>query len=139
MGVVGACKDARRDIREMQADEDSAKDHFQRAHKEAQNADKAETVEDKKKHSLEAAEEKKKGESASQSADKHREDANKHLGEYYAKTGHDPRKGTPAGRDGPDCKPVEDAMIKELVKGAAKGPHPENSPTAEGLSPAARL
>jgi hypothetical protein len=117
IGAYGACQAARRDIREMQADEDSAKGHFDTAHKEAQNADKAKTPADKSKHQSEATEEKNKGKAASESADKHRDDAFKHLGEYHAKMGHDPRKGTPAvGKDGPDCKPLEPAVAKEIGK-----------------------
>jgi hypothetical protein len=117
IGAYGACQAARRDIREMQADEDSAKAHFDTAHKEAQNADKAKTPDDKSKHQSEATKEKSKGESASQSADQHRKDAFKHLGEYNAKMGRDPRKGTPAvGKDGPDCKPLEPAVAKEIGK-----------------------
>jgi hypothetical protein len=121
IGAYGACQAARRDIREMQAEEDSAKAHFQQAEKQSQNVDKAETVGDIMQHTLEATEEQTKGELASQRADQHRKDAFEHLGEYNAKMGRDPRKGTPAlGSDGPDCKPVGDAMAKR-VKVAAKG------------------
>jgi hypothetical protein len=95
VGAYGACQATRRDIREMQADEDSAKAHFQQAHKESQNVDKAETIGDIMKHASEAAEENTKGELASASADNHRNDAFKHLAEYHAKMGDDPRKGTP--------------------------------------------
>jgi hypothetical protein len=125
IGAYGACRAARSDIREMHADEDSAKVHHQQAHKESQNADKAEGFLDIMKHAAEAADEQTKGDAASQSADQHRKDAFKHLGEYNAAMGRDPTKGTPAmGRNGPDCKPVEDAIAKgakDVAKGVIKG------------------
>jgi uncharacterized protein with von Willebrand factor type A (vWA) domain len=117
VGAYGACQAARRDIREMQAEEDSAKAHFEQAHKQSQNADKADNISDTMRHTSEAIEEQIKGDVASNRADQHRKDAYEHLGEYNAKMGRDPRKGTPAlGRDGPDCKPVGDAMVKAAVK-----------------------
>ena len=123
VGAYGACQAARRDIREMHADEDSAKAHFEQAHKQSQNADKAETAGDIVGHTGEAIEEQIKGDLASASADQHCTDAFKHLGEYNAKMGRDPTKGTPAmGRDGPDCKPVLDAIGKDFgtVNGIGK-------------------
>ena len=114
-GAVGACHAARRDIVEMHEAEDFAKAHFEQAHKEAQNADKAKTPDDKFDHHLKSTEEKNKGDS--ESADQHRQDAWKHQAEYYAKMGRDPTKGIPAsGKDGPDCKPARDAMVKEIGK-----------------------
>jgi hypothetical protein len=125
IGAYGACQAARRDIREMQAEEGSAKAHFQQADKETQNAGKAETTDDFMRHTGEAIEEGIKGDLASNRADQHRKDAFEHLGEYNAKMGRDPRNGTPAlGSDGPDCKPVGDAIAKgakEAAKEAAKG------------------
>jgi hypothetical protein len=117
VGAYGACQAARRDIREMQAEEDSAKAHFEQAHKQSQNADKADNLGDIMRHTAESFEEQIKGDVASNRADQHRKDAYEHLGEYNAKMGRDPRKGTPAlGKDGPDCKPVGDAMAKAAVK-----------------------
>ena len=120
-GASRACHAARRDIREMQAEEDSAKAHFKLAEKESQNADKAETIGDSLRHAVEAGVEQANGDEASHRADQHRQDAFQHLGEYNAKMGHDPRKGTPAlGNDGPDCtmadagKGVTDILLKGI-------------------------
>jgi hypothetical protein len=109
-GASRACHAARRDIREMQAEEDSAKAHYKRAEKESQNAGKAETLGDNLRHAVEAGVEQAKGDEASHRADEHRKEAFQHLGEYNAKMGLDPRKGTPAlGNDGPDCKAADAA------------------------------
>jgi hypothetical protein len=65
IGAYGACQAARRDIREMQAEEGSAKAHFQQAHKQFQDADKAETTGDIMHHTGEAIGEEIKGDLAS--------------------------------------------------------------------------
>jgi hypothetical protein len=126
--AVGACHAARSDIREMHADDDSAKVHHKQADKETQNAKKAEGFLDVMKHMAAANDEKTKGDAASKSADQHRKDAFKHLGDYNAAMGRDPTKGTPAtGRDGPDCKPAEKALananrtLGDIVKDAMGG------------------
>jgi hypothetical protein len=115
IGAYDACKAARRDIRERQADEASAKGHFEQAHTEAQNEKKAETPADKFRHHLEATKEKNKGKAASENAEKNKENANKHIGQYHAKMGHDPTTPPALGKDGPNCKPVEDAITKKLT------------------------
>jgi hypothetical protein len=113
-GAWDACQAARRDIREMHADEDAARAHFERAQKESLYADTAEGLGDIAGHTAKAYEEESKGKSASQSWAQHGMDASKHLEEYNAKMGRDPTKGTPEmGWDGPDCTPVGKAMIKE--------------------------
>ena len=114
--AVGACHAARSDIREMHEEEDFAKAHFRQAHKESQNADKAETVGDIVQHALKAGEQQAKGDAASQRADQHRKDADKHLGEYNAAMARWTPLPAKMGRDGPDCGPVERAapMVKSI-------------------------
>jgi hypothetical protein len=63
IGAWDACQAARRDIREMHADEDAAKAHFQQAQKESLYADKAETLGDIVRHTWEAYQEESKGKS----------------------------------------------------------------------------
>jgi hypothetical protein len=111
IGAYDACRAARRDIREMEAEEGSAKAHFKQAHKESQNADKAETRSDSLHHTFVAKGEQIKGESASQRADQHRQDAFEHLGQYNARMGHDPREGTPG-----DCNPF--TVVRDHRAGA---------------------
>jgi len=125
-GASRACHAARRDIREMQAEEDSAKAHFNRSEKEAQNATNAETSGDRTQHELEMLREGRKGDEASHRADEHRKDAFKHLGEYNAKMGRDPTKRTPAlGKDGPDCTLVDlGKMADDFARKAIGRPVP---------------
>jgi hypothetical protein len=78
--IDGFCKVMDHNYREMQAEEDKAKAHFDLAKKESQNADKAETFRDFLRHTKGAIEEGAKGDAASQRADQHREDAFKNLG-----------------------------------------------------------
>jgi hypothetical protein len=136
-GAAQACHAARDDIREMQAEDDKAKAHFEIAQKEAKYADQAKTAGDAghaKNHKEEATKEENESKAASQRAEQHGKDAFQHLGDYYAKMGRDPRKGIPPmGKDGPDCKPIDDAIIQQELK-KKPGPKPENSPSAEGVS-----
>jgi hypothetical protein len=121
-GASRACHAARRNIREMQAEEDSAKAHFKRAEKESQNAVKAETLGDGWRHTMEEVVERQKGDEASHRADEHRKEAFQHLAEYNAKMGRDPRKGTPAlGNDGPDCTMTDAAKgVADALRGMGR-------------------
>jgi len=121
-GAVQACHAARNDIREMQADDAEAKKQFERETAEAKNAHKAETDGDAKyakQHNEAKTKAHNAGDTAKASAETHRQEAQMHLGEYYAKMGRDPRQGTPPlPKDGPDCKPVEKQATEQAKKQA---------------------